>query len=378
MNYQNLYNRITENARSRFTINSDSMWSWRTAYNRENPSDYRELHHITPKGIGGLDVGTNYCMLTPREHFIVHKLLTKIHPTTRAVIVAFFMMSHMKNKYNISVTAREYEVSKVQYNKYTKGIYSPSTYLIGTLNHFYGKHHTKESIERANITRSKNVYAMDLLRSRMRQMSKENVGDKNHMYGNHHNEQTKAKLWKSNIVTGKCKPLLFHGNIFLSTHTASRLLNEHRSCITRYIKRFPSDNNKFLTPDEFFGKFDADRLLWQFTPTEHQIAEYTTEYKRVCSELEINENIKRLTHHRTRSIEIVSNYVNGSFDNLTAYANSIDCSTTQVNNYFRMFPLYKEICIPNKPFTRHMAQLLLNNGLPENAVLPYVIKSQSA
>lgn len=374
MNYQSIYNRITVNARSLFSINSDSIWSWRTAYNRINPSQYKELHHIVPRGMGGANIQINYCMLSPREHFLAHKLLTKIHPNNRSVNIAFFMMSGMNNKYKSSLTSREYDIIRIKSSYYNKGVNNPCAHKIGVLNHFYGKHHTQETINQARLTRSKNTYAVEWSSNHMKQLNKDNAGKNNQFYGKHHTQDTKIKLWKSNILNGKCKPFLFKGNIFLSTHSASRLLNEHRSCITRYINKNQSDTNKFLTSTDFFEHYDIDSLIWQLDPTPEQITKYSVEYKAKCDQLALNEKINQQIRHRNRSIELVTNYINGSFDNLTIYAESIGYSTTLVNNYFRMFPLYRKICIPNKPFTRDMARLLLLDGLPNDAVLPHVGK----
>jgi hypothetical protein len=39
---------------------------------------YSESHHIVPKSLGGNDILSNKTILTAREHFICHWLLTKI------------------------------------------------------------------------------------------------------------------------------------------------------------------------------------------------------------------------------------------------------------------------------------------------------------
>lgn len=46
--------------------------------NRSKKDDYFERHHIIPKSIGGSNDVTNLVLLTPREHFICHLLLTKM------------------------------------------------------------------------------------------------------------------------------------------------------------------------------------------------------------------------------------------------------------------------------------------------------------
>lgn len=41
---------------------------------------YSEKHHIVPKCLGGSDDKFNLVVLTAREHFLAHYLLTKIYP----------------------------------------------------------------------------------------------------------------------------------------------------------------------------------------------------------------------------------------------------------------------------------------------------------
>lgn len=58
--YTNWYNSIINNARQRTLLG------------------YTEKHHIIPSSIGGTNEHTNLVILTPREHFICHLLLTKM------------------------------------------------------------------------------------------------------------------------------------------------------------------------------------------------------------------------------------------------------------------------------------------------------------
>lgn len=39
-----------------------------------------EAHHVIPRSLGGVDNDSNIVVVTPREHFILHKILTKINP----------------------------------------------------------------------------------------------------------------------------------------------------------------------------------------------------------------------------------------------------------------------------------------------------------
>jgi hypothetical protein len=58
--YTNWYNKIVENARLKFY------------------TGYTEKHHIIPKSLGGSNEKGNLVLLSAREHFICHLLLTKM------------------------------------------------------------------------------------------------------------------------------------------------------------------------------------------------------------------------------------------------------------------------------------------------------------
>lgn len=45
--------------------------------NRSYDSDFHESHHILPKSFGGSDNAANRLNLTPREHYVAHRLLCK-------------------------------------------------------------------------------------------------------------------------------------------------------------------------------------------------------------------------------------------------------------------------------------------------------------
>lgn len=60
--YYTIYYNIINNARSRKNIDNS----------------YTEKHHIIPQSLGGNDHPDNLVLLTAREHFICHRLLTKI------------------------------------------------------------------------------------------------------------------------------------------------------------------------------------------------------------------------------------------------------------------------------------------------------------
>lgn len=73
-----------------------------------------ESHHILPKCLGGTNSIDNLVTLTYREHFIAHRLLSKIYPNNYKLKYAVYMMtlvqsdkSRLPNSHQISIAKKE-------------------------------------------------------------------------------------------------------------------------------------------------------------------------------------------------------------------------------------------------------------------------------
>ena len=75
---------------------------------------YYEKHHIIPRCLGGSDDSNNIVMLTAREHFLAHYLLTKIYPKEYKLFYALLCMIRDPHS-NRKDTSRVYEIAKKQY-----------------------------------------------------------------------------------------------------------------------------------------------------------------------------------------------------------------------------------------------------------------------
>lgn len=75
------------------------------------PSFFSERHHIVPKCLGGGDEEENLVWLTPREHWLAHKLLLRIFPNEPKIQQAIWMMSHTRG---LIKSAREYEYLRLR------------------------------------------------------------------------------------------------------------------------------------------------------------------------------------------------------------------------------------------------------------------------
>jgi hypothetical protein len=79
-------------------------------------SGYTERHHILPKSLGGANAKTNIIKLTPRQHYIAHWMLWKIHGG--AMTRAFFLMSHEDRNHRIN--SKTYSLAREKYSEEVK------------------------------------------------------------------------------------------------------------------------------------------------------------------------------------------------------------------------------------------------------------------
>lgn len=125
MNYQKIYDKIIENARIK---------------EKNLESGYYEYHHIIPLCIGGTDNIDNLVKLTLREHYICHKLLTKIYPENKKIIHAFWMitittMGALKSLYENNI----YRTDGTIINRIKHFMYDESKLVISSRDYEYAK-----------------------------------------------------------------------------------------------------------------------------------------------------------------------------------------------------------------------------------------------
>ena len=87
-----------------------------------------ELHHIIPKSFGGADSIDNLVSLSPKEHFIAHRLLVKINKGERAtkMALALHRMATGAHKSGYWITARTYTyLRQLRSNAYQDWLRTP-------------------------------------------------------------------------------------------------------------------------------------------------------------------------------------------------------------------------------------------------------------
>lgn len=103
MNYISVYNQLVQRALNREVIG------------------YTEKHHIVPKCMGGTNKKNNIVPLTAREHFLAHRLLTRIYPNIRGVWYALIAMGRISDfKSKIFSSEREKAANCRKGTKYTE------------------------------------------------------------------------------------------------------------------------------------------------------------------------------------------------------------------------------------------------------------------
>lgn len=108
MNYANIYNSIIDRA-----LNRD-WYSKKKKSGKNHTECYTETHHIIPKCLGGSNSKDNLAVLTAKEHFIAHYLLTKMYHDD-SIILAFIIMCNRTDGKN----SNDYQEQKEKFRAIT-------------------------------------------------------------------------------------------------------------------------------------------------------------------------------------------------------------------------------------------------------------------
>jgi len=102
MNHQKTYDTIIEKAKFENRIKLNKI---------DESYVYYENHHIIPKCLGGKDNKDNRILLTAREHYICHKLLTYIYVNNKKIANAYCRMTWDKNG-NRNISSKDYAYAR--------------------------------------------------------------------------------------------------------------------------------------------------------------------------------------------------------------------------------------------------------------------------
>ena len=211
------------------------------SFNR-NISTYTERHHIVPKSfskeleIQDINDPNNLSTLTAKEHFICHKLLTKMFEGKfkRKMTYAIHRLSYSQNgrKSESYVSARHYEQIRKQHSKN----------LTGEGNPMFGKIHSNETKEKISIK----AIGRKMPEIIKKKISNSTRGENNHMYGQTHTEEARRKISEGNKGIGAGENNNFYGKTH-TEETKQKLAEARRNATKLQCQHC----NKMVDPSNF-------------------------------------------------------------------------------------------------------------------------------
>lgn len=100
---------------------------------------YTEKHHIIPRSMGGKDTKENLVVLTAREHYIAHLLLTKCTSGFDKRKMWFALWNMLNRDNGIRTTSKAYAAMRIKHSEFLH------KELSGEGNPMFGKNHTEET-----------------------------------------------------------------------------------------------------------------------------------------------------------------------------------------------------------------------------------------
>ena len=181
MNHQKIYENLIQKAKNE--------------HRQKGKNVYYENHHILPSCLDGTNDEDNLVFLTAKEHFIAHKLLTKIYAKNISITRAFNLMVHM-NKDKYALSSRDY------------------AYAVELYRSCPVSEETKEKIrQHGNKGRKFSQEFKDKISKTMKEKELFK-GEKNPMYGKKHSEESLHKM-RNRVFSEESKLLMSqnHANV---------------------------------------------------------------------------------------------------------------------------------------------------------------------
>lgn len=159
MNYRYVYMRIVSHARKEMSLGKRPT----SRFTKYKFSEYYEGHHILPRSLfpNWSNRKSNIVMLTAREHYFCHQLLTKIYPNSTELQYALYCFINFA-RYKKVINSKDFEKLRAEYSKLQK------LRLLGSNNPNYGhklSEESKEKISKANKGRKPSDKQMEKLKS---------------------------------------------------------------------------------------------------------------------------------------------------------------------------------------------------------------------
>jgi ribosomal protein L37AE/L43A len=109
------------------------------AFTARSLTERTEMHHIVPRSLGGGNEPTNIVRLTPKAHFVAHRLLARIHGGKMWAALAYMSRRNTKSACGVKVTSRTYDLIAREDAAWRSEYYTQN-------NPFKGKKHSQEAL----------------------------------------------------------------------------------------------------------------------------------------------------------------------------------------------------------------------------------------
>lgn len=225
---------------------------------------FYEKHHIKPRSFGGNNSKENLTLLTLKEHYIAHLLLTYIYPESPAMYRALWNMCNVSPKNN-----KDYKRYTPSGNTYQK-IRSEYMKICGGKNHpMYGRcmsEYTKNRLRESNIGIGRRLGAV------LSTETKEKIGNSNKgkVRSKEVIERIKQSLKGGNCYKAKQIICTETGKIFASSRELSEYLSMNFNSVRNYLqggcpcpdnfhyRRVEKDTRRFDRKKPFKAKISYD------------------------------------------------------------------------------------------------------------------------
>ena len=199
--YLTMYNSIIQNAKNR------------------DIKGYVEKHHIIPKSLGGTNDNNNIVVLTAREHFICHRLLTKITSGKSRQKMLYAVGRFVQDGGNVNrlLTSRQYEIARQSISEARLGTKfsneskkKMSVSAKGRVPWNKGLRGVQKVSEEQKLALSKLHTGKTLTEDTKRKISESKKGHTSGMTGLVHSEETRNKMKLAQARRGKTGPQKRH------------------------------------------------------------------------------------------------------------------------------------------------------------------------
>jgi hypothetical protein len=164
---------------------------------KKNKGIYYESHHIVPKSLGGSNNKTNLVLLTAKEHFICHRLLTKMCVLNSNKIKMLYALHRLANGNNLLFTSQQYLIARTALIEANKNRICTEETRQKLREAGYKRKHSEKTKEKISKIRKGKKFT-DEQRKRISDSLKDKKPTPG-MTGKTHNEETKSKLREARL-----------------------------------------------------------------------------------------------------------------------------------------------------------------------------------